>query len=434
MSTPPIEKKRSRESFLPALKRIAKRLSEKQVYSFEWKDKYLRVTRESEVRAKTLWVFGSWARGALRCGDLDLLLEVSVDKGFHPPHKTITKKMAGSAPDVRIYVGTLEENSSHAVIEDAVLIWSPSQPDWEKSIDSIKPDPSAGSHPRPTDIIPLRNEQLSEEIEGLENLVNLHDEGILQWSWVEAETIAPDENSWPEDATDFFKHRVRRLGKKTAAVWPFLVEYIFRKYSVFDWSAVEFEDRLWFQSEGFHAVTGMPSVPYKCLDELSCSELIIAAHHSRRGPNGLWIIKRGKAHPLEKLFGNVKPFYLLNEFDGLPDKDYWYHEERHPRRKKQFATVLNLYPTEADAKAAAEEANDFIKKLEEENSTSFDEKYSVVSVGGADLLQLISQSDIVTFGDFYVAITDVGEWYCKVKGKAFTKDARELKRVLTGMI
>jgi hypothetical protein len=81
MAANPGEQRRSRGSFTRTLQRLCTRLDEQAVYVVEWKDFWGRRER-GRIRVRSLWVAGSYARGALECGDLDLILDTTADEGI----------------------------------------------------------------------------------------------------------------------------------------------------------------------------------------------------------------------------------------------------------------------------------------------------------------------------------------------------------------
>jgi len=126
------ERTRTRSSLTLALQRIAARIASQQVYEVEWSDR-LFGAQSSRIRVEGLWVAGSYARGALDCGDLDVIAKVVSEQGILPWGATISRILVGRAPDVRLYSGTPEKNSSGVSFPEARLVWSPAEPNWQSS-------------------------------------------------------------------------------------------------------------------------------------------------------------------------------------------------------------------------------------------------------------------------------------------------------------
>ena len=60
-----------------------------------------------------------------------------------------------------------------------------------------------------------------------------------------------------------------------------------------------------------------PSLDIGMLDKVATSALVIVPHKTTRGPNGLWIIRRGPQHPLVKFFAPLSIYVAVAE-DGFP--------------------------------------------------------------------------------------------------------------------
>jgi hypothetical protein len=154
-----------------------------------------------------LWAFGSWARGANECGDLDLAAQleyawagpalrggkhpIEVDT-FLPDFDAIRKVMLGARPHVHVFDLKWREHGKSGDFavdpESLVLIWRPEldgRPahDWRAAIDAIKPQPQANCSPRVTDALPLLIEQTAMDLRHAENAVRAHQAGLLAWEF-----------------------------------------------------------------------------------------------------------------------------------------------------------------------------------------------------------------------------------------------------------
>ncbi|WP_155754314.1 hypothetical protein [Burkholderia multivorans] len=96
--------------------------------------------------ATRLWVVGSYARGVLTCGDLDLVMEV--DKPLVSAGE-LNRVMLGNPPRVSVYTGNPNQNSSMGPFAEAVLVWEPWK-DWRAALAGIEPDASVFRFGRPT--------------------------------------------------------------------------------------------------------------------------------------------------------------------------------------------------------------------------------------------------------------------------------------------
>ena len=150
--------------------------------------------------------YGSWARGASECGDLDLAAqfdyawaEPALRGGKHPVEVSsflpdfdaIRKAMLGSRPHVHVLdlKWVLEHGKSGEFAvdpESLVLIWRhelDGQPahDWRAAIEAIKPQAQGTRAPRLTDALPLLVEQTAMDLRHAENAVHAHQAGLLAW-------------------------------------------------------------------------------------------------------------------------------------------------------------------------------------------------------------------------------------------------------------
>jgi len=304
----------SRDFFTGALQRIAEKIDRQQEYRIEWHDDLLfRGKQVSRILAKGLWAVGSWARGALECGDLDLVLDVTSLEGHLPFERSIRGAVSGGARYVRIYIGTPEKNSSGATFDEAVLIWSPTARDWKSNIQRIKPNPTVTRFTRKTDELPLRPEQLQgDEIGEREKIVDLRNEGYLSWDWVALDSIAVQPEKWSEPGRSFHDRVIQFIGKKTQRVLPFIIQYFENSGHTGCWGNYSWEKST-FKIDGSEIIIGRPHVSISKLELLECSALILVPHLTSRGPNGLWIIRRGDKHPVTESLLNLGAYVLYSD-------------------------------------------------------------------------------------------------------------------------
>lgn len=151
------EKRDPRESFTKKLVRICQRLDEQAVRTITHKHIYREFTCQIEITM--VWAVGSYARGALLCGDLDLVIGYEKIEGVLPSPRIWGRAFFGSPALVRYYSGNPIENTSSVSFSEAVPIWTGSECDWKAAVASIKPDPQAGRATRETDPIQLRDDQ-----------------------------------------------------------------------------------------------------------------------------------------------------------------------------------------------------------------------------------------------------------------------------------
>jgi hypothetical protein len=114
-----------RETFTKKLERICKLLDPRHEVDFEMNGRYQRESWKVRGKLKTLWAAGSYARGALTCGDLDLIADIEVvrdDGTIRQVERDAVRELLGSIPLVRVYRGTPEANSSRVAMPDAVAV------------------------------------------------------------------------------------------------------------------------------------------------------------------------------------------------------------------------------------------------------------------------------------------------------------------------
>lgn len=392
---PALEKRYPRESFTKKLERICQRLDEASVRTIAYKN-FLNRSATSQVEITSLWVVGSYARGAVMCGDLDLVLEYKVVEGTHPSTTSMTKTFFGTPQYVRYYFGTPENSTAGVVFENAVQIWNSPGCDWRAPINSITPDPGAGRAERETDSIPLRAEQLYMAPERLQQLVVQERDGIIAWNFVQI-----TQKDLEPINTSALSERDRRLirvaplmGKKSQTLVPAIIRLMAR-YSPFgDWDASEsHRGKLKCGATVLHL--GRPALPYYPFDdEPTIEQFALIPHISAKGPNGAWIIRRGPNHPEAQSLGQKSAYYLLcaGEPEIVQYRDHG---------KSWSIELLQLFNTRT-------EAEDFSAMVNEG-----DEPVRV-EIGKAKALELISLfalADVLEIGDHQFPVTNAGAAY-----------------------
>jgi hypothetical protein len=270
----------------------------KEVFEISWNITCTGECGLAEVKVLGLWVAGSFSRGATFCGDLDMIMNVEILKGCWPSSTMIKKDVLGVFPDVSVYSGTPDKNSSGVQFPEAVLLWSPDKPNWEKALTSIEVSDSAGRFERKYDLLPLRREQF--DCSDHECLVELYEKGLIAWEWVPSGSIESPADDQAIEA--FLKRYGRYAGKKTLEAMSAAVRYLATKVPPASWDYY-YDDPMIIKMGGYHVVVGpIPYAAIGLLDSIAYSAVVVAPYKSRRGPNGLWIIARGPEHPLVRFF------------------------------------------------------------------------------------------------------------------------------------
>lgn len=310
-------RRRPRASFERTLARIIQNIERTAVHVVKWKKDYGdRENTVAHVVVRRLWVVGSFARGAAKCGDLDVVVDIQVVDGREPRRISITSQVTGRFPDVAFYIGTPDENTAYVSFPEAVLLWSQDDPDWQTALSRIRVDDTARRFVRRYDELPLRREQFDYNGE-FDELVDLTDKKIIEWDWTQLQDIDPtgfDANP----AARAFAHEIALFrGQKTIDAFRWAVFHFHTLSPPWSWNYL-FQSNTQITMGGAHIFTGTcPTLRLSYLESLSCSCISLIPHISRRGPNGIWSLTRGSEHPLEKTFQNVQ-CYIRDDGDGTP--------------------------------------------------------------------------------------------------------------------
>ena len=405
------ERRRPRESLTRALERIAGRIAAAPTQPVEWDDRRTYARESATVTAKRLWVAGSYARGATVCGDLDLIVELEIE-GPHPPTRTIGSRLFGRSQDTSLYVGTPDRNSANIAFPEARLVWSEASPDWRANLAAIAVDSNAGHFEREMDRLPLRPDQLSTDFEQIERVLDLIDARVLTSEFVEATAITDD-----HAALAAVRFQADRYGARTADALRMAVSYLAPRVRA---ERVHGEERgqLRFVLGGTLVLVGSPGLPLHRLDSLFHDALALVPHRSRRGPNGIWLIRRGPEHPVEKQFADLRAFFVT--CNGAPELCWDV-----TLSSNLPAVEIELYRDEEDALARAEEEREFV-----DDSVTV----GVASAAGAELLRLLAGCDRARVNGETFALSPLGKRVSRAGGHDDIKvaDAAALAAALTG--
>ena len=377
--------RRSRESFTRTLERICRTLSEinvKQVASrsFIFLDKLDHAT----VRIDSIWVVGSYARGALQCGDLDLVVSMTAIDGAIPFPKAVAKSFFGVLPLVRYYQGTPEKNSSGVAFPDAVLVWEPGR-DWQRSLNAITPDPLAGPTARETDEIPFRLEQLRSDPDDLIDLISLKKQGQYEWEFVpitkaDLSALEPHQDLH-EDERSMIRQAEVRMGSKSRQLIPPLIRFLRQRDPNWLHCAAPYTaDRSVLHCGSTIFYFGTPPVDlHRFKQEPGVWQVALVPHLSARGPNGIWVIRRGTQHPDLLAMQGVNAYYL--------------RQGDHPMtilsNGSDRYSAVRLRELATSYQAAQNLRNDFYDAEEGESMPE------IAHVAGIDVLKLIYGMDVI---------------------------------------
>ena len=342
----------ARKQATRTLSRIGEQLDACSTISFPVDDDWSGETVTRTFLVKRLWVVGSYARGALTCGDIDLVMELE-DARWNDA-RPFKKLLLKSPQRVSLYMGTPQENTSRAVFADAHPVWERGQ-DWRALLEDIRPDANATRFPRLTDGLPFRLEQMAGSTLGWARAAlvrRLSDE--LNWRFVPLEEVAAQaekaaQSTDYQDLRDYAKRC--QLGVKALKLLPYLhafAEQFCEKQP--NWKA---EGLTWLRKGRTLFVMG--TTPYlEALDEPGVSQIVTMPHLSIRGPNGFWVISRGREHPIVRTFAECEAWVVVDEKGELIR-----FVSSGPNEKTLFQPVdgIHIYRTEEDVLYAIEDDN-----------------------------------------------------------------------------
>lgn len=369
MSYPSVEKRLPRAAMTKTLARLLARLDES----------HKAVFASGEASVLAVWAVGSYARGALTCGDLDLVVELDSKRIRGNEANRILFK---SPARVRTYTGTPADNSAHVEFTEAVLVWQPGL-DWKVAMESIQLNESASRFSRPSDDIPLRLEQLSGTWDTANEILAGKADDTFNWHFVPLEKVTPVlpvEQTYSEQKMAKAMHCFVK-GKANQALVPYL-----QGFSRLDDNNLRTWD-ITRRSEIYHGGTLFilaslwdPSV----LSDISVKRVVVVPHLSTRGPNGFWVVERGANHPLTKLFSDSKAWVVASS-DGKPVVVGYGHGSI-----EESVSAVDLF---SQASAATEFAaeSDEVCPLD-------DGPRRIVPFEGTELLNLLADFDMLTEG------------------------------------
>lgn len=371
------EKRFPRESFTQKLVKICERLDEESQREIPWKSRYFRGSGVDLITIEKLWVVGSYSRGALTCGDLDLVFSYTCEDRNNAYTKDIVKGFFGRVLKTSFYYGNPEVNSSGVPFPDAVEIWSGPGCDWMKAIESIIPDPSAGRAYRPSDDIPLRPAQLNTNFDRIDEVLQMLSDGLLESEFIPLSTDLLEPLTDGHPLSRFTSEGSRTFGSDTKKILPAIAR-VLENHDHFD--HLNIRDRSEFKCGGTKVLLGRPYIPNAYVfDDISVKQVAMIPHLSKNGPNGVWMLRRGPNHPLVQSFMNKKAY--ICEFDGKPQYTTHGHEYR---------DSLGGIEIFSDDEAAIRNCTDHQSCYKEDSHL-----FSVKEVSGKALHDLMSGCDVV---------------------------------------
>jgi len=258
---------------------------------------------------RTVYAFGSWARGAVDCADLDLVVHLEcrwigpvmrdgepVEGQPKPPFCDLRKALIGAMRDVE--VGDYDEVVSAAHFPEnlqlsaLVPIWrAPSYvasemkwPGWRAALDGVTVDPTAGHAPHVADALPLKLMQTTMDRERGERAVRAMQAGLLSW--------------------EFRPHgdKHKEASEMNAAELRLAKSHDCRDEDLVHRALVATRDvRKRFGASKVLYWYGKCGIWAEMLAENDCKAVVITPKWTQRGPNGSAVITPGPNHTTAKL-------------------------------------------------------------------------------------------------------------------------------------
>lgn len=399
---PATEVRRPRNSFTKALRKICAKLDANSSHTITFNDTTLGRSNEiAHMEAQALWVVGSYARGALTCGDLDLVLQTKLVKGYRPSPATIARTFLGARPDVRVYHGTPKENSSGATFSEAVCLWKPGM-NWTATLAGMPQNPQATRFASAHDVLPLRVEQVGMSFETLEEVIQMHAGGILSWSFTPFREVTPVYEGGNE-AERRFLERMSNESTMKRKLAPLVLGFA-RQLAAKRLVCGDIQLRYTGDIELGSLSIGVDNLrlDVEPLNTLEASYLVLLPALSKRGPNGFWTIERGPNHPLMRLFANARTWIHARK-SGAPVL-----VEFGSYQICETATGADFFSDQASAQAAADSLNEDARK----DGSGEEYEYVPKEVRGGALLELLTQLDVAATEAGDLALTREGQHYC----------------------
>lgn len=294
--------RKPRAHFTKKLYKILQVLDESAERTFEFNDALsFEATRYGRARATVLkvWVYGSYARGAATCGDLDVLVEYLTEKvdgsPRNPEARHVIQAFWRGVREVQFNAGRPEGNSTHVKVPGALLIWQQGL-DWRAALDGIKEDPSAGRFQRVTDKIPADFHRFGIDIGTAQDYGYAVEAGLLKMSWMPFRGDGLEASKWRSDEARAALALGFQRGLELQAVLPHLMGALRGQQpgsgrSPARWA---FDDRnmLW---DGREVEIGRHhGHPNRFARDKRFKGYVLVPYLKKSGPNGVLLVDRGE--------------------------------------------------------------------------------------------------------------------------------------------
>lgn len=406
---PDQEERIARDSFTAKLRKICAKLDACASQVVTCKDAFTGDDVTVAAQARGLWVFGSYARGALTCGDLDLILQLDYARAC-PRRSALTKAFVGTHPQVRVYHGTPEQNDTTLELPDAILTWEPGM-DWAAALERIEANPSAGRFARTGDALPFRSEQDGLSLSQREDLADMHKKGILSWRFVPLSAI-PQEFTPYEDPCGRCDEAwvLKSFGDQSAMkqkLAPVILGFARQLAAQHcPGHGIGWGDDRNIRLDTIDIQVGTLNPYALALDSYDQTAVAFIPALSTRGPNGFWFIERGPNHPLVQALADVQVWVHAYENGDLTRATY--STLGNSERPSVECDALEVYSSQQEAQEYADMYNE-----NEDEDDQAEYRKSPRILGGAELLRELARADaVMSTSDDAIALTYPGQRYC----------------------
>jgi len=258
---------------------------------------------EVPVIVRALYVFGSYSRGALNPGDLDVILlyENPPDDanlslhGYERLSSSIKRALVKpgekieliQTPNLSVYA---QDDGEIIKTSDLVLLWSREDRDWEPKVAAIKADPFAGRTPR-NELFPIK--RLNTSREQMENVFEDVSQSRLVLTRIAEADIECKLNEYHVGRVAHLSRFVaERLAKHLPFAFWWLEQHGHRCYK--GRKGCEF----WSEDHTHRIYLGRPrlgEMKAYFTDDTSIARQCLIPYFKRGGPNELLVFERGPA-------------------------------------------------------------------------------------------------------------------------------------------
>lgn len=267
-------------------------------------------SKQTPTPVRRLYVYGSYRRGAIDCGDLDLVVVADMPTddwiAANTDFKTwdyrvwslfvraTWRALKKRGEKIELHVCRCDEHAQdffkRIPVEDALLIWSEDDRDWRNKVASIEPNPAAGRHERP---YPIDLKRTGTPRETMEDVLYLIDRQRLKMTRLNMAAIEPKLTVEMSEQLAMWR-RVGWVGRDTLEVLPY----------AFDWLTHEGQEAPTYHTykteitsvSGTHLVhVGRINFGYALgwLFHEEARKLCLIPHLRKRTKNEMFIIERG---------------------------------------------------------------------------------------------------------------------------------------------